>query len=297
MSEKCCCGCCDLSSGAQIALAICALQACIGLIWHCDLLNLLNKYDTFSPLDLLINVDAIEDFDVVHGLVLAAIGLNCFWVIFAIVAARGNVTLKHGRMAFWDMLTYLITIFDLGATIYFSVKLAPAFAESPDFYSANMKPSKTLTYLVLLIAFSRGGVFILFNVYMAHIVQKRGKEIDHDHSVLAMYIISHLARCRPANEEILHMPPPPPPYASSAPYYEPLPPSRPDARSDSDGSQWSLSYDAIQGMSHEPPKYVPPQGRRKYSSALELARSLSRDPTMNCETVTVDTATSPILPY
>ncbi|CAL1282661.1 unnamed protein product [Larinioides sclopetarius] len=258
MPEKCCCGCCYLSSGAQFALAICALQACIGLIWHCDLLNLLNKYDTFSPLDLLINVDALEDFDVVHGLVLAAIGLNCFWVLFAIIAARGNVTLKHGRMAFWDMLTYLITVFDLGATIYFSVKLA---------------------------------------LYMAHIVQKRGKEIDRDHSVLAMYIISHLSRCRPANEHILQMPPPPPPYASSAPYYAPIHPSRLDARSDSDESQWSLSYDAIQGMSHEPPKYVPPQGRRKYSSALELARSLSRDPSTNCEPVTVDTATSPILPY
>lgn len=268
----------------------------IGLLWNIELLLLVNESEGFNPLDNIIDVKAIEDFDVVHGLILAAIGLNGFWLIFAIIAARGNVTLKHGRLVFWDKITILIAFFDLGSTIFFAIKLQGIFTDSSELFT-DSKPTKTLTYLILLLAFSKGGIMIFFNIYLAHIVQMRVKEINHDNSVLAMYIISHISRCKTVNDNAPHRPEPPPVYASSCPYYVPHPPtSRNDNRSDSSGSQWSLSYDAIQGMSNDPPKYVPPAGNKRCSS-LDFARALSRESCHDAEAVIIGTNTSPVLPY
>ncbi|KAG8190713.1 hypothetical protein JTE90_004215 [Oedothorax gibbosus] len=285
---RCCCGCCSLSTATRIALTLSAIQAMIGLIWNIELLLLLNKSDSLNPLDFIINVPDIEDFDVVHGLTLAAIGLNIFWLIFAILAARGNATLSHGHLAFWDLLTYLITLFDMGATIFFSIKFQDFLAESPDLF-LDSKPTKTLTYLILLVAFSKGGIFLFMNLYLAHIVQLRGKEIHHDHSVLALYVISHLSRCSRANEHLLPHSHRPPPYASSCPYFV-TPTSRCDPRSESNGSQWSLSYDAIQGMSKDPPYFTLESDR---NPSIDLARALSRNPSsLNSELPILDTNAS-----
>ncbi|GIZ03137.1 uncharacterized protein CEXT_815281 [Caerostris extrusa] len=296
MQEKCCCGCCFLSTGTAVVLLICSIQALIGILWNSELLMLLNKDETISPLHILIDSEVIEDFDVVHGLVLAAIGLNAFWLVFAIIAARGNVTLKRSQLVLWDKLTYLIFLFDLGTTIYFAVKMQGALTENYFELFTNSRPTKILTYMVLMIAFSKGGL-MFFNVYLAYIVQLRGKEIDQDQSSLAMYILTHLAQCRTMNENALYQTELPPPYATSSPYYVPIPPTNTEDRSGSEGSQWSLSYDAIQGMSNDPPKYVPPPAKRNYSSSIAFVRALTRDSASNCETATVDTDTSPILPY
>ncbi|GFQ71546.1 uncharacterized protein TNCT_655741 [Trichonephila clavata] len=297
MQDKCCCGCFFLSTGTAIALSVSAIQALIGLLWNIELLMLVNETGGSNPLDHFIDIKTIEELDVVHGLILAGIGLNAFWLLFAIIAARGNVTLQHGRLLFWDRLTVLISIFDLAAAIFFAVRLQTIFAESPDFFQ-DSKPTKTLTYLTLLVAFSKGGITIFFNVYLAHVVQMRGKEINNDHSVLAMYIISHISRTKTLhNNNAANRPEPPPAYASSSPYYVPPPPtSRNENRSDSSESQWSLSYDAIQqGMSIEPPKYVPTSGKKKCSS-LEFARALSRESCYETEDVITEINTSPEVP-
>ncbi|GFS88145.1 uncharacterized protein NPIL_208061 [Nephila pilipes] len=296
MQEKCCFGCCFLSTGTAIALSISAVQALVGLLWNIQLLLLLNESDAFNPLEAIIDVKSIEDVDAVHGLVMAAIGLNGFWLIFAVVAAVGNVTLQHSRLLFWDRLTILIAFFDVGVSVFFAFKLQVIFADSSELYM-DSKPTKTLTYLILLMAFSKGGITIFLNVYLAYIVQKRGKEICHDQSALAMYIISNISRSKTINYSTPHRPEQAPAYASSSPYYVPPPPtSRCDNRSDSSGSQWSLSYDAIRGMSSDQPKFISPTGRKKCST-LELARALSRESCHEAEAVAMETSTSPVLPY
>lgn len=292
MQGKCCCGLFSLTTATRITLITSAVEAVLGLLWNAELLMLLNKSEIFNPLDVLISVHTIDEFDAVHGLTLAALGLNAFWLIFAIVAARGNVILSHGHMTFWDILTYLITLFDMGCTIFFAIRLQSIFAENPELY-IDSNPTKTLTYLTLLIAFSKGGILLFVNLYLAHIIQLRGKEIDHEHSSLALYIISHIARCNRANEMAQHQPGPPPAYASSCPSCVQVPPCTPEGRSDSNSSQWSLSAEAIQGMSHDPPKYFPNVVRNH----MALARALSRDPCTVEQILNMNTTESSVLPY
>lgn len=294
MPEKCCCGCCTLSSGTSIILTICAVEALIGLLWNTELLILLNDHQKYNPLQEVINVRALDDFDVVHGLTLAGIGLNAFWLVAAIVAARGNITLSHGQLAFWDIQTYLITLFDIGSTIYFTVKAQGLLVQSQVFFTTENVPTKALTYTVLLVASSKGIIFLFLNIYFAHLVQMRGKEIDHDHSVLALYVLTHLSRCRAANDSPQVIPEPPPAYASSCPLYVGSPPAS-DRRSNSDGSTWSLSYDAMKGM-NEIPTFQACTGNRNLRPSIDMARELSLNPVCNSQVVNLETATATLLP-
>jgi len=295
MSEKCCCGCCTLSSGTSIALAICAIQALFGLLWNTEMLMLLNDNKSFNPLQAIINVRTLDDFDVVHGITLAGLGLNSFWLISAVIAARGNITLSHGQLAFWDIQTYFITLFDTGATIYFTVKAQGLLAEGHPFFLSDGHASKTLTYLVLLLVSSKGVFLLLLNIFLAHLVQMRGKEIDSDHSVLALYVLSHLARCRSANDDILRLiPNVPPTYASSCPLNV-GPVSTSERRSDSDGSTWSLSYDAMKCM-NELPTFQSCAGNQNVRPSIDMARALSINPSCNSQVMNFKTVSSTLLP-
>ncbi|GFY66363.1 uncharacterized protein TNIN_65731 [Trichonephila inaurata madagascariensis] len=298
MPKTCCCGCFILSTGTAVALSFCAVQALIGLLWNIQVLFLINADERFNhPLDGVINIEFVDDLDVVHGLILAAIILNILWLLFAIIGARGNATLQAGRLVFWDMLTIIISVFDFAATIFFAVRLQALSPDSDEFF-LNSKPTKSLTYLTLLVAFSKGGFMIFFNIYLAHVVQMRVKEISANRSDLASYIIDTTPvppNKTVRNNNALPRTEPPPAYASSSPYSVPPPPtSRNENRSDSSGSQWSLSYEAIQNMSGKPPKYEPPVGKKKCT--IEMARALSKESCVETEEVTIETNTSAVVP-
>ncbi|KFM58055.1 hypothetical protein X975_19214, partial [Stegodyphus mimosarum] len=271
MQEKCCCGSCTLSTGTSIALTICAVEAFCGLILNIELLLVLTDKQIYNPFAFVINADYIEDYDLVHGMVLTAIGLNGFWIVFAIVAAKGNIGLSHGLLTLWDMLSYLIIFFDIGSTVYFVIKLQDSLSKTAEFFEET-EPTKTLTYLTLLIAFSKGGILLILNVYLVHVVGRRKKEIDHDNSTLTLYILSQLARCARTGEETRpnQVTDPPPAYNSNCPSY--LPYTIMARTNESSGSSWSLSCENAKTMcSGVPESYVEQSSTRNQCSPSAAA--------------------------
>ncbi|XP_035233668.1 uncharacterized protein LOC118205490 isoform X2 [Stegodyphus dumicola] len=204
---------------------------------------------------------------VVHGMVLTAIGLNGFWIVFAIVAAKGNIGLSHGLLTLWDMLSYLIIFFDIGSTVYFVIKLQDSLSKTADLFEET-EPTKTLTYLTLLVAFSKGGILLILNVYLVHVVGRRKKEIDHDNSTLTLYILSQLARCARTAEETRptnQVTEPPPAYNSNYPSY--LPYTIMARSNESSGSSWSLSCGNAKTMdSGVPESYIQQSSTRNQCS-------------------------------
>ncbi|GFU62265.1 uncharacterized protein TNCV_4859761 [Trichonephila clavipes] len=234
-------------------------------------------------------------FSVLHGLILSAIILNTLWLLIAIIGARGNATLGARILLFWAVLTIIISLFDFAATMFFAFRLQALSPDSDEFF-LNSKPTKPLTYLTLLVGFSKGGFMILFNVYLAYVAQIRVKEIMANQSDLVSYIVENSPATpnKPPRSNVLPRTEPPPPYASSSPYSVPPPPiSRNENRSGSSGSQWSLSYEAIQNMSGKPPKYEPPVGKK---CTIEMARALSKESCVETEEViTIESNTSAVV--
>jgi len=246
---KCCCGCCLLQTGATVALVLSSIESLCGLLINIELLLVISNKSIFNPTELVINVDKIEDFEAFHGIVLAGIGLNILWFLFGLFATTGNITQSHGRLKPWVIVTYLITLFHFGLTIYFGIKFQSSFGESPKFYIYDDVPTQTLTYLTLLCIYSGGGVFVFLNFYLAHVVEMRGKEIDQDYGALMMYLLSHINQCTQVNEDMRQnlLPAPPPSYSTTCPPY--LPQEIYQRTQGSDGSNWSLSYDAFKALS------------------------------------------------
>ncbi|XP_054709544.1 uncharacterized protein LOC129219243 [Uloborus diversus] len=255
MQGRCCCGCCSLSTATSVILIFCSIEAACALFCNIELLLILTNGHILNPFSLLINVDYIEDFDIVHGLILAAIGLNIIWILSAIFAARGNVTLRTGRLTPWVMIAYLITLFDLGAAIYFAVKFQDSLSTTRHLFVDHI-PTKPTTYLTFLCLFSGGGIWLIIKIYFAHVVQLRGKEIDHDYSTLAFYILSHINRCssREGLAPLLPEREAPPSYCPNGVSY--LPANEVGCTRNSSRSSWSLSYDALRTMCEAEPVAV-----------------------------------------
>lgn len=298
MHEKCCCGCCTLYAGTSVALAFTATEAIVGILINVELLLLLSDNGIFNPSIFLINITTVEEIDVFHGIVLAAIGLNGFWFVFSIFAAAGNIYQSHGRLTPWILLTYLISLFEFGATIYFGIKFQGAFSEATTFYDGDM-PTKTLTYLTLLCIYSGGGIFLILKFFFVNVVERRGKEIDHDFSTLALYILSNMGRCSHVNDEARQnlLPEAPPSYRSSCPPY--LPPEIYQRINESGESSWSLSYEALKRIraGEVNPIYDPNSLRRNVLTAEHLNALINTEDTRDYQPLEIDSHESSALPY
>lgn len=247
MSEKCCCGCCSVYTATGVGLLWAVTESIFGIFINVWLLLLMSENGLFNPFRLCIDIETIEDFDVFHGIVLAGLGLNTFWLAFGILASVGNIIESHGRLTPWVFLTYIITLFDFGVSVYFAIKFQDTFYKTPEFYD-HEGPTKTLTYLTLLVIYSGGGLMLIINFYLAHVVEMRGKEIDKNYSALLFYIMSHMSRCsRPNGDMEQNLLPEAPPTYDQVPSY--LPPQVYMRTTESSGSSWSLSCEALKTMS------------------------------------------------